>query len=87
MPRFIITRALGDVSDDQLDAAAAESSRVREEQFPEITWEHSHVVRTGGGPDVVLRLRRADEQSVRDHAAAAGLPADSVAVIERDLVP
>ncbi len=87
MPRFIITRTLGDVGDDQLEAAAAESSRVREELFPEITWEHSHVVRTAEGLTSYCVYGAPSEESVRDHAAAAGLPVDSVAVIERDLVP
>src|SRR4051794_22120036 len=49
MPRYLIHRALGDITDDQLDAAAGESRRVRDEQFPEIEWEHSHVVTTGAG--------------------------------------
>jgi Protein of unknown function (DUF4242) len=87
MPRYLIHRALGEISDDQLDAAAAESRRVRDEQFPEIEWEHSHVVTTGAGKVAYCVYGAPDAQSVRDHAAAAGLPADEVLEIERDLVP
>ena len=87
MPRFLITRNLGDVGDAQLEAAAAESSRVRDAQFPEITWEHSHVARTGAGLTSYCVYAAPSEQAVRDHAAAAGLPADAVYEIERDLVP
>lgn len=86
MPRFLITRVLGAVSDEQLDAAAAESARVRAAQFPDITWEHSHVVHTGDGLTSYCVYGAPDEQAVRDHAAAAGLPADEVREIARDLV-
>ncbi len=87
MPRFVIQRVLGDVSEDQLEAAAEHSSRVREEQFPEVTWEHSHVVRDDGGLISYCVYSAPTEQQVRDHAAAAGLPADSVQVIEHELTP
>jgi hypothetical protein len=87
MPRYLVHRALGDVTDDELEAAAANSSRVREEQFPEIAWEHSHVVRTAGGRTSYCIYAAPTEQHVRDHAAAAGLPVDAVQEIERDIIP
>lgn len=87
MPRYLIHRALGDVTEDQLEAAAEVSRRVRDEQFPEIQWEHSHVVRTGDGLTSYCVYAAPTAQHVRDHAAAAGLPADEVLEIERDLVP
>lgn len=87
MPRYLIRRDLGDPSEAQLDAAAETSRRVRDEQFPDITWEHSHIVRTHQGLTSYCVYVAADEQRVRDHASAAGLPADDVHVIERDLVP
>jgi hypothetical protein len=87
MTRFLVHRALGDVTDEQLEAAAARSRQVRDEQFPEIEWEHSHIVRDGGGLTSYCIYAAPTEQRVRDHAAAAGLPADGVQVIERDLGP
>jgi Nickel responsive protein SCO4226-like len=86
MPRFLISRTLGEVSSEQLDAAAENSRKVRAEQFPEIEWEHSHVVRTDDGLKSYCVYAAPDEQMVRDHAAAAGLPADEVQVIEVDMV-
>src|SRR6185312_4133322 len=88
MPRFLISRALGDVGEDELEAAADISRRVRAEQFPEIEWEHSHVVRTRRGPDFLLclcspprtahprprRRRRAScRRRARDRARSAAL--------------
>ena len=61
MPRYFVHRALGDVTDEQLEAAAESSRRVRADQFPDIEWEHSHVVREDGRRShVLLHLRRAD---------------------------
>jgi len=87
MPRYLIHRALGDVTDDQLEAAAEMSTRVREERFPAIEWEHSHVVRTRDGLTSYCVYTAPSAHDVRDHAAAAGLPADEVLEIERDLLP
>ena len=49
MPRFLIRRALGDVTEADVEAAAEVSRRVRAESFPEIEWERSHVIRTKDG--------------------------------------
>ena len=86
MPRYLIHRTGGAISDAELDAAAETSARVRDEQFPDITWEHSHVVRTPEGLTTYCVYGAPDEQAVRDHASAAGLPVDAVYVIERDIV-
>jgi hypothetical protein len=87
MPRFVIHRVLGDVSDEQLEAAAEESRRVRAEQFPDLEWEHSHVVRTAEGRSSYCIYAAPNAQRLREHAAAAGLPADEVQEIELDLLP
>ena len=87
MPRYVVLRALGDVTDEQLEAAADNSRRVRDEQFPEIEWEHSHITRIADGLMSYCVYAAPTAQHVRDHAAAAGLPADDVQEIERDLVP
>jgi hypothetical protein len=47
--------------------------------FPEIAWEHSHVVETDDGELVTYCVYVApDAQMCRDHAAAAEVPADKV---------
>ena len=86
MPRYVIQRTLGHVSDADLDAAADNSRRVREASFPDITWEHSHVVHTADGLKSYCVYDAPSEQMVRDHAAASGLPADDVEEIKLDIV-
>jgi Protein of unknown function (DUF4242) len=87
MARYLIHRALGDVTDEQLDAAAERSREVRAAEFPDIEWEHSHVVRTAEGLTSYCVYAAPSADRVREHAAAAGLPADAVHEIVRDLDP
>jgi hypothetical protein len=86
MPRYVIQRALGNVSDGELEAAAENSRQVREKSFPEIDWEHSHVVHTPDGLKSYCIYAAPNEQMVRDHAAAAGLPADDIEEIKLDIL-
>ena len=44
MPRYVIERDFGDVGDDEIQEVAARSKVTGAEQFPDIEWEHSHVV-------------------------------------------
>ena len=87
MPRYLIRRALGDVTEQQVEAAAERSTRVREERFPEMTWEHSHIVRGADGVTAYCVYAAPHPQVLRDHAAASGLPADELHEIERSLAP
>ena len=87
MPRYLIRRVLGDVSDAELEAAADVSRRVRADQFPDIEWEHSHVVRTPEGLASYCVYAAPTAERLRDHAAAAGLPADEVHEIAHELLP
>ena len=49
MPRYIIQRNLGNVTLQQVEVVGRKSKQVREESFPDIIWEHSHVVQTKDG--------------------------------------
>ena len=73
MPRFVIERNFGAISDDDMLAASALSGQLMDERFPEITWEHSHVVATGDGEIVTYCVYEApSEEMIRDHAVAFG---------------
>ncbi len=43
MPRYMIVRAF-DVTEDMMPAVGLRSRKVIEERYPDIIWEHSHVV-------------------------------------------
>jgi hypothetical protein len=43
MPRYVIERDFGLVGEEEMQEVAALSKATGIEQFPDITWEHSHV--------------------------------------------
>jgi hypothetical protein len=87
MPRYVIQRKLGDVSQAQLLEASAHSKKVREEHFPDVGWDHSHVVRTDAGLMTFCIYEASSPERVRAHAEAAGLPADMIYEIAMDVNP
>src|SRR5712692_651309 len=78
MPRYIVQRNLGKVTEQQLEAAARKSKQVREASFPDIAWEHSHVVQTKNGMRTYCVYSGPSVERIKAHAGAAGLPAEDV---------
>lgn len=73
MPRYVIERNFGTISDEDMLAASALSDALISERFPEITWEHSHVVATEDGEIVTFCVYGApSEGMIREHADAFG---------------
>lgn len=87
MPTYLIERAVGDVTRDQLDEVVERATRVREERFPDIVWVHTHVVRTEAGLTAYCVYEATRPERVRDHADAIGLPAQAIHEIEAELAP
>ena len=88
MPRYLVERELGDIPDDVLDAAVEASREIREGEFPDIGWEHSHVIRVdGGGLRAVCIYSAPDPDRIRAYSQRAGLPVDGIHEIHSDLVP
>jgi hypothetical protein len=87
MPRYFMERTVGEVTREELDRIAARSERIRQERFPEITWEHTHVVRTPEGFKAFCVYESPDPDSVKNHAQALGLPVERFYEVETDLSP
>jgi hypothetical protein len=87
MPRYIIQRNLGNATMPQVEAAGLKSKQVREASFPDIIWEHSHVVQTKDGLRTYCVYSAPNVERVKAHAAAAGLPADEVFDLITDVDP
>ena len=87
MPRYLMERTVGEVTREELDLIAARSEQIRQERFPEITWEHTHVVRTPEGLKAFCVYESADPDSIKAHAAALGLPVERFYEVETDLSP
>jgi hypothetical protein len=88
MPRYIIERTY-DVDSDELPEVARRSKKIAGEQFPQIVWEHSHVVVDGDGTVKSFCIYEApDEEMVRRHAALLGCHVvDHVYEIGGDVTP
>ena len=73
MPRYVVERNFGAISDDDMLSAAALSDQLITERFTEIDWEHSHIVATGDGEIITYCVYGAPtEELIREHAEAFG---------------
>ena len=81
MPKYVIEREIpgvGGWSAEQLRGASQTSCSVLNDMGPEIEWLHSYVT----GDKIYCVYNAASEHLVREHAARAGFPADSVSEIK-----
>ena len=68
MPRFLIERTYT-VDLDNLPTVATRSKSIGHHRFPEIVWEHSHVVVTDDGtPKSYCVYAAPNEEMVREHS-------------------
>jgi len=83
MNLYAIIRRNGWRSGDELEQAAARSSRVGDEEMPdEIRWIRSYVLdETSGGLGTVCIYEASSPEAIRDHADRADLPVDEIVAI------
>jgi hypothetical protein len=88
MPRYIIERKY-EVDEAQVPTVARRSKQIAIEQFPDIVWEHSHVVvDKNGTPKSFCIYDAPDEDTVRRHADLLGDHViENVYVIGGDVTP
>jgi hypothetical protein len=86
MPQFVIEREMpgaGSLSADDLKGASQASCAVLKDMGPDIQWVHSYVT-----DDKIYCIYRAESADlIRDHARAAGFPANSVAQVRSVIDP
>ena len=72
MPRYVIERSYT-VEESDVPVVATRSKRLARDNFPEIIWEHSHVVvGTDGTPKSFCVYDAPSEEIVREHASSLG---------------
>ena len=72
MPRYLIVRSF-DVVEDQMPPVGRRSRELTENEFPEITWEHSHVIVDDEGLVHTYCVYEApNEEIVREHSRLLG---------------
>jgi hypothetical protein len=86
VPRFVIERDVanvGDLSNAELEAISRKSLDVLKEMGPAIQWLHSYVI-----DDKIYCVYMApDENTLREHAKRAGIPANRVSAVRHMLDP
>jgi Protein of unknown function (DUF4242) len=86
VPQFVIEREIpgaGTLSESQIRDIALHSLETLQKMGPQIQWLHSYVTE-----DKLYCLYLApDEDSIREHARRAGIPADRVAAVRRLIDP
>ena len=88
MPRYLVVRRF-DVAQEAMPQVGRKSRVTIEEEFPEITWEHSHVVVDDDGRVRTYCVYAApDEHAIRGHSAKLGQhEIESLMVIAGDVTP
>jgi Protein of unknown function (DUF4242) len=72
MPRYLVERTYT-VEPDELATVATRSKAIGYHRFPEIVWEHSHVVvATDGTPKSYCVYAAPTEEMVREHGKLLG---------------
>jgi hypothetical protein len=88
MPRYLIVRTF-DVGEDHMPVVGRRSRVLVEEQFPEITWEHSHVIVDDEGTVRTYCVYAApNEEVIREHSRELGTHTlDALHEIAGDVTP
>ncbi len=88
MPRYIIVRSF-DVGEAEMPAVGRRSREILENEFPDVTWEHSHVVVDDSGKVRTFCIYDApSEEVVRQHAVRFGQhQLDSIDEVAGDVTP
>jgi hypothetical protein len=82
MPTFVIEREIpgaGDMTDEEIRAAAIKSVETLRAMGPQIQWLHSYVTAN----KVYCVYLAPDEAAILEHARRAGFPADRVSAVRR----
>jgi hypothetical protein len=88
MPRYLIVRSF-DVTEAEMPGVGRRSREITENELPEITWEHSHVVVDDSGKVRTFCVYEAPSEAVvREHSTRLGQhDIDSVDEIVGDVTP
>jgi hypothetical protein len=88
MPRYLIVRTF-DVTEENMPGVGRKSRQLVEQEFPEITWEHSHVIVDDNGFVRTWCVYSApNEEMIRQHSRALGTHTlDELHEIAGDVTP
>lgn len=72
MPRYVIERVYETAVQEDMARIGSRSKNVALEHFPDITWEHSHIVSDESGIKSFCVYEAPNEERLREHAEKVG---------------
>ncbi len=72
MPRYVIERVFDTTVMDDMASVGKRSKDVAVEHFPDIAWEHSHIVSDESGIKSFCVYEAPGEERLREHAVQVG---------------
>ena len=72
IPRYVIERVYGSAVQEDMERLGARAKSVALEHFPDVTWEHSHIVSDGSEIKSFCVYEAPNEERLREHAARMG---------------
>lgn len=72
MPRYVIERVYDEAVHNEMDKVGARSKSIATEHFPDITWEHSHIVSDESGIKSFCVYEAPNTERLREHAEKLG---------------
>ena len=84
MPRYIIERNVGEVSQEELEAAGKKSVEVLG-GMPELTWVRSFVSVAEG--KIYCEYEAPNPDILREHARRVGIPCDKISLVAMEVDP
>lgn len=83
MPKYVVFRTVGEVSDEEIEAASLRSIEALK-GMPEVRWVRSYYSAEEG--KIYCEYEAPSVEAIFDHARAAGIPFDRAEVV-RELEP
>ncbi|HYU59319.1 MAG TPA: nickel-binding protein [Solirubrobacterales bacterium] len=72
MPRYVIERVYDEAVYDDMEGVGARSKSIALEHFPDITWEHSHIVSDDSGIKSFCVYEAPNPERLREHGEKLG---------------
>ena len=72
MPRYVIERVYDEAVHDAMEGVGARSKSIAIESFPDISWEHSHIVSDESGIKSFCVYEAPNPERLREHAERLG---------------
>ena len=72
MPRYVIERVYDEAVHNEMDKVGVRTKSIAAEHFPDITWEHSHVVSDESGIKSFCVYEAPNPERLREHGEKLG---------------